>query len=97
MIYTLLSLLKLQFEIIEYVISCYDVILQWERKMKSVKLAVCLLTLSLLVVVNGLEGKKKNWIPTGPKESWFSWFRLCGPLQPHFDRSWVLPDFEKIK
>ncbi len=43
------------------------------------------------------EGKEQNWIPTDPNESWFSWFRLYGPLQPHFDRTWVLPDFERIK
>lgn len=41
------------------------------------------------------EGKEQNWIPTNPGEGWFSYFRLYGPLEAYFDRSWVLPDFEK--
>lgn len=42
------------------------------------------------------KGKEQNWIPTNPGEGWFSYFRLYGPLQPHFDRTWILPDIEKI-
>lgn len=41
------------------------------------------------------KGKEQNWIPTNPGEGWFSYFRLYGPLEAHFDRSWVLPDIEK--
>lgn len=40
-------------------------------------------------------GKESNWIPTNPGEGWFSYFRLYGPLEAYFDRSWVLPDIEK--
>lgn len=43
------------------------------------------------------EGKEKNWIPTNPGEGWFAYFRLYGPLKPHFERSWVLPDIELVK
>ena len=43
------------------------------------------------------KGKEKNWIPTNPGEGWFSYFRLYGPLEAYFDRSWKLPDFEKVK
>ena len=43
------------------------------------------------------EGMEKNWIKTVPDEAWFAYFRLYGPLQEFFDRSWVLPDIEKIK
>ena len=42
------------------------------------------------------RGMEKNWIPTVSNESWFAYFRLYGPLQEFFDRSWVLPDIEKI-
>ncbi|BEE17338.1 hypothetical protein VAWG006_15910 [Aeromonas enteropelogenes] len=28
---------------------------------------------------------------------WFSYFWLYGPEQAHFDRSWVIGDFEKVK
>lgn len=41
------------------------------------------------------KGKEQNWIPTNAGEGWFSYFRLYGPLESYFDRSWVLPDIEK--
>ena len=42
------------------------------------------------------KGMEKNWIPTVPGEAWFAYFRLYGPLQEFFDRSWVLPDIGEI-
>jgi hypothetical protein len=38
----------------------------------------------------------ENWIQTIPGKSWFTIFRLYGPLQPWFDKSWKLPDIEKV-
>jgi hypothetical protein len=40
---------------------------------------------------------ESNWIKTLPGKGWFSYFRLYGPTQPYFDRSWTLPDFELIE
>jgi hypothetical protein len=40
-------------------------------------------------------GFEKNWIPTIPGKAWFAYFRLYGPLQAYFDRSWKLPDIER--
>ena len=37
---------------------------------------------------------ESNWIKTLPGKGWFTYFRLYGPTQPYFDRSWVLPDIE---
>lgn len=37
-----------------------------------------------------------NWIQTVPGKSWFTIFRLYGPLQPWFDKSWRLPDIEPM-
>jgi hypothetical protein len=37
----------------------------------------------------GWEG---NWIRTPPGKGWFAIFRLYGPLEPWFDRSWVPDD-----
>lgn len=34
---------------------------------------------------------------TIPVKSWFTIFRLYGPLQPCFDKSWKLPDIEEVK
>ena len=38
-----------------------------------------------------------NWIKTIPGKGWFTYFRLYGPTQAYFDRSWVLPDIELLK
>ena len=40
---------------------------------------------------------ESNWIKTLPGKGWFTYFRLYGPTQPYFDRSWVLPDIEVLK
>jgi len=39
---------------------------------------------------------ESNWIQTIPGRGWFTYFRLYGPTQPYFDRSWVLPDIERL-
>ncbi len=43
------------------------------------------------------KGLEKNWIPTMPGKAWFAWFRLYAPLEAYFDKSWALPDIEKMK
>nr|WP_310524980.1 DUF1254 domain-containing protein [Polymorphobacter sp.] len=43
------------------------------------------------------KGLADNWVQTRPGESWFVLFRFYGPTEGLFDRSWVLPDFEKLK
>jgi len=40
---------------------------------------------------------ESNWIKTLPGKGWFAYFRLYGPTQAYFDRSWVLPDIEMAK
>ena len=40
---------------------------------------------------------ESNWIKTLPGKGWFSYFRLYGPTQPYFNRSWVLSDIEMIE
>jgi hypothetical protein len=42
------------------------------------------------------EGKEKNSIQTVPGKAWFVFFRLYGPTEPFFDRSWVLPNVERL-
>jgi hypothetical protein len=37
-----------------------------------------------------------NWVQTIPGKSWFTIFRLYGPLQPWFDKTWKLPDIEIV-
>ncbi|ATQ28230.1 hypothetical protein CS378_05470 [Rhodococcus ruber] len=38
----------------------------------------------------------RNWIQTLPGKSWFVAFRLYGPLEPWFDKTWRLPDIEPL-
>ena len=37
-----------------------------------------------------------NWTRTMPGEGWFTYFRLYAPTQPYFDKTWQLPDIEKL-
>jgi hypothetical protein len=41
-------------------------------------------------------GLESNWVQSLPGKSWFSYFRLYGPTEAFFDRSWVLNDIEEI-
>jgi hypothetical protein len=41
-------------------------------------------------------GHENNWVQTVRGRGWFSYFRLFGPTEPYFDKTWILPDFEKI-
>lgn len=43
------------------------------------------------------NGFEKNWIPTVPGRSWFAYLRLYAPLEAYFDKSWPLPDIEKVR
>ncbi len=38
------------------------------------------------------EAGETNWVQTIPGQHWFSYFRLYGPLEAYFDRTWKLGD-----
>jgi hypothetical protein len=42
------------------------------------------------------DGKASNWIPTDTKGRFEALFRFYGPDKPLFDKTWVLPDIEKV-
>jgi hypothetical protein len=42
------------------------------------------------------EGKESNWIPTSADGKFEVLFRLYGPEKPFFDKTWKLPDIERI-
>lgn len=42
-------------------------------------------------------GHESNWLETPPGKAWFAWFRFYGPEKAAFDKSWKLPDIEKVK
>ena len=39
-------------------------------------------------------GKESNWIRTVPGKGWFPIFRLYGPLEPWFNRTWIPDDIQ---
>ena len=41
-------------------------------------------------------GKEANWIYTAPDKQWVALFRFYGPEKAVFDKSWQLPDIEKV-
>ena len=43
------------------------------------------------------DGKESNWIYTPPGKNWYPWFRFYGPEKAIFDKTWKLPDFEKVR
>ena len=43
------------------------------------------------------EGKDANWVPTDPDREFEVMFRLYAPTKALFDKTWVLPDIEKVK
>jgi hypothetical protein len=43
------------------------------------------------------EGHEANWVQTNPDKGWFAYFRFYGPTEPFFDKSWALPDIEKVE
>jgi hypothetical protein len=42
-------------------------------------------------------GKEGRWIKTIPGKGWFAYFRIYGPEQAAFDKSWKPGDFEDVK
>jgi len=43
------------------------------------------------------EGKEANWTQTVSGKAWFVLFRTYGPLEPWFEKTWQLNDFELIE
>ncbi len=41
-------------------------------------------------------GKESNWVPTKPGGTFEVLFRVYGPEKPLFDKTWILPDVERI-
>jgi hypothetical protein len=41
-------------------------------------------------------GRESNWVETLPGKSWFAIFRLYGPLEPWFNQTWRLNEFERV-
>ena len=43
------------------------------------------------------EGQEANWVPTDPARGFEVMFRLYAPTQALFDKTWTLPDIERVE
>ena len=43
------------------------------------------------------KGWENNWVQSAPGKGWFPVFRFYSPTEAYFDKSWKLPDIEKIE
>jgi hypothetical protein len=43
------------------------------------------------------EGMENNFVKTNADEGFFVYLRLYAPTEPYFERSWSLPDIERVK
>lgn len=50
----------------------------------------------IFIVPDAPEGFEQNHMPTEGENGWFTYFRLYGPLEAWFDKSWELPDFVPV-
>jgi hypothetical protein len=53
-------------------------------------------SIDLYVGPTAPRGMESNWMKTIAPDGWFVLFRLYAPTEPWFDRSWTLPDFERV-
>ena len=42
-------------------------------------------------------GFEKNWVPTVAGKAWFPYFRLCGLTEAFLDRTWKVPNIQKVQ
>jgi hypothetical protein len=42
-------------------------------------------------------GHESNWLETPAGSGWWPWFRFFGPEEPLFEKTWNLPDIERLK
>jgi len=54
-------------------------------------------SVDLYVGAKAPEGFEKNYMKTVGDDGWFVYFRLYAPLQPFFDKTFSLPDFEVVE
>ncbi|KJY83991.1 hypothetical protein TW81_06615 [Vibrio galatheae] len=53
-------------------------------------------SVDLYIGAKAPKGKESNYLKTIGDDGWFIYFRLYAPTEPFFDKSFKLPDFEKI-
>jgi hypothetical protein len=66
------------------------------RSLFELKDAASLPSVDLYFGPNPVAGQESRWIKTTPGRGWFAYFRIYGPEQAAFDKSWKPGDFEEF-
>lgn len=53
-------------------------------------------TIDIFIGAKAPAGFESNYLKTAGTDGWFPIFRLYAPLQPYFDKTFILPDLEMI-
>jgi hypothetical protein len=53
-------------------------------------------SIDLYIGAKAPAGYEMNYMKTVGEDGWFVYFRLYAPLQPFFDKTFGLPDFEVV-
>jgi hypothetical protein len=53
-------------------------------------------SVDLYIGAKAPDGMESNFMKTVGDDGWFVYFRLYAPLKPFFDKSFALPDFERL-
>jgi hypothetical protein len=53
-------------------------------------------SLDIYIGVECPPGQEGNYLRTIGDDGWFVYYRLYGPTEPFFDKSWALPDFVRL-
>jgi hypothetical protein len=67
-----------------------------DSKMKDLKYNADA-SIDLYIGATAPAGFENNYMKTVGSDGWFVYFRLYAPLQPFFDKTFTLPDFEVVK
>lgn len=54
-------------------------------------------SIDLYVGPKAPEGFENNWVPSVKGKGWYAYFRLYAPTEAHFNKTWLLDDFELVK
>jgi hypothetical protein len=53
-------------------------------------------SVDIYIVPKPPSGQESNWLYTPTGEQWLPWFRVYGPEKAIMDKSWKLPNIERI-
>ena len=53
-------------------------------------------TVKTFVGPNAPEGYEANWVQSRPGVGFFVYLRFYGPTEAYYDKSWIMPDVQRL-